>query len=166
MCSLSGPEKLIPGPVWIFSSPPGWDCQFPFCLFLPQAPEVETPEVHALLVTVRGDQFHSVESRKVMFKSYKPETFVQTDKPIYLPGQTGSSSLKGHSGVWKKAIVHACAASLSPFQGGDAGLHVQTCKRAGESFRTGWLRVPVESRRRSSCRGGIRQTKQSVGCAL
>ncbi|CAG06491.1 unnamed protein product [Tetraodon nigroviridis] len=53
-----------------------------------QAPEVETPEVHALLVTVRGDQFHSVESRKVMFKSYKPETFVQTDKPIYLPGQT------------------------------------------------------------------------------
>uniref|UniRef100_A0A672JGA0 Alpha-1-macroglobulin-like n=1 Tax=Salarias fasciatus TaxID=181472 RepID=A0A672JGA0_SALFA len=41
-------------------------------------------------VEVRGNTFHSKEVRKVMIKSYQPITFVQTDKPIYLPGQTGN----------------------------------------------------------------------------
>lgn len=98
---------------------------------------MQKTEVHTLTVTVRGDQFHSVESRKVMFKSYKPKTFVQTDKPIYLPGQTGSRSLTDRPDVGKKAIIHVHPASLSPFQGRHAGWHVQTCQRAGESFRTG-----------------------------
>uniref|UniRef100_A0A8B9KH47 Alpha-2-macroglobulin bait region domain-containing protein n=1 Tax=Astyanax mexicanus TaxID=7994 RepID=A0A8B9KH47_ASTMX len=37
--------------------------------------------------TVKGENFLMTETRKVVFKSYKPLTFIQTDKPIYNPGQ-------------------------------------------------------------------------------
>ena len=47
-------------------------------------------EVQELEVEVQGDTFYSKEVRKVMIKVYQPMTFVQTDKPIYLPGQTGN----------------------------------------------------------------------------
>ncbi|KAG7222463.1 hypothetical protein INR49_016232, partial [Caranx melampygus] len=53
-----------------------------------QAPEVQIQDVQKFEVEVRGDTFYSKEVRKVMVKVYKPATFVQTDKPIYLPGQT------------------------------------------------------------------------------
>ncbi len=49
--------------------------------------------VNKLEVEVRGDRFYSKEIRKVMIKVYQPITFVQTDKPIYLPGQTGNLQL-------------------------------------------------------------------------
>uniref|UniRef100_A0A3Q3EN42 Macroglobulin domain-containing protein n=1 Tax=Labrus bergylta TaxID=56723 RepID=A0A3Q3EN42_9LABR len=45
-------------------------------------------EVRMLEVEVRGATFYSKEVRKVMIRAYQPSTFVQTDKPIYLPGQT------------------------------------------------------------------------------
>nr|XP_057935129.1 alpha-2-macroglobulin-like isoform X2 [Doryrhamphus excisus] len=45
-------------------------------------------EVQELAVEVQGVKFYSREVRKVLIKVYKPMTFVQTDKPIYLPGQT------------------------------------------------------------------------------
>ncbi|XP_041665327.1 alpha-2-macroglobulin-like [Cheilinus undulatus] len=45
-------------------------------------------EVAHFDVEVRGATFYSKEVRKVMIKTYEPMTFVQTDKPIYLPGQT------------------------------------------------------------------------------
>ncbi|CAG6007637.1 unnamed protein product [Menidia menidia] len=51
------------------------------------APSVQT-EVQNLEVEVRGDTFYSREVRKVMIKKYEPRAFVQTDKPIYIPGQT------------------------------------------------------------------------------
>lgn len=44
----------------------------------------------ALEVEVKGETFYSRESRKVMIRSFKPTSFIQTDKPIYLPGQTGN----------------------------------------------------------------------------
>lgn len=44
-------------------------------------------------VEVRGNTFYSRELRKVMIKIYKPKTFIQSDKPIYLPGQTGNLQL-------------------------------------------------------------------------
>ncbi|XP_067449972.1 alpha-2-macroglobulin-like [Thunnus thynnus] len=53
-----------------------------------QAPLVQKNEVQILEVEVQGDTFYSKEVRKVMIKVYQPMTFVQTDKPIYLPGQT------------------------------------------------------------------------------
>lgn len=56
-----------------------------------QVPVVEKQEVRNIEVEVRGQNFYSKESRKVMLRFYKPVTFVQTDKPIYLPGQTGNT---------------------------------------------------------------------------
>uniref|UniRef100_A0A3B4EDW2 Alpha-2-macroglobulin domain-containing protein n=1 Tax=Pygocentrus nattereri TaxID=42514 RepID=A0A3B4EDW2_PYGNA len=45
-------------------------------------------------VHVKGERFQMTEKRKVMLKSYKPLTFIQTDKPIYNPGQTGTPSFR------------------------------------------------------------------------
>uniref|UniRef100_A0A3B3I6B6 Alpha-macroglobulin receptor-binding domain-containing protein n=1 Tax=Oryzias latipes TaxID=8090 RepID=A0A3B3I6B6_ORYLA len=45
-------------------------------------------EVLMFEVVVQGNTFYSREERKVTIKVYKPGTFVQTDKPKYLPGQT------------------------------------------------------------------------------
>lgn len=51
---------------------------------------MQDEEVQNVEVEVQGATFHSKEVRKVMFKIYHPLMFVQTDKPIYLPGQTGN----------------------------------------------------------------------------
>ncbi|XP_051813509.1 alpha-2-macroglobulin-like [Acanthochromis polyacanthus] len=51
-------------------------------------PAVLKEEVQNVEVKVQGDTFNSREVKKVLIKAYKPMTFVQTDKPIYLPGQT------------------------------------------------------------------------------
>uniref|UniRef100_A0A3Q1K3Z3 Alpha-2-macroglobulin-like n=1 Tax=Anabas testudineus TaxID=64144 RepID=A0A3Q1K3Z3_ANATE len=53
-----------------------------------KVPLVHKDVVQKFEVEVRGDTFYSKEVRKVMIKVYQPMTFVQTDKPIYLPGQT------------------------------------------------------------------------------
>ncbi|KAG9265131.1 alpha-2-macroglobulin-like [Astyanax mexicanus] len=53
-----------------------------------KAPEVEGLSVQEIRVEVRGESFVMTEKRKVMFRSYNPQTFIQTDKPIYNPGQT------------------------------------------------------------------------------
>ncbi|XP_045580457.1 alpha-2-macroglobulin isoform X1 [Salmo salar] len=63
------------------------DQEFHRC-FQFQAPHVESDEVQNFKVEVRGETFLSTEERKVMIKPYSPMTFVQTDKPIYNPGQT------------------------------------------------------------------------------
>uniref|UniRef100_A0A3B3XRF7 Macroglobulin domain-containing protein n=1 Tax=Poecilia mexicana TaxID=48701 RepID=A0A3B3XRF7_9TELE len=55
-----------------------------------QVPSVENEEVTKFEVEVRGKTFYSKEVRKVQIKAYQPLTFIQTDKPIYLPGQTGN----------------------------------------------------------------------------
>uniref|UniRef100_A0A3B4CJL1 Alpha-2-macroglobulin-like n=1 Tax=Pygocentrus nattereri TaxID=42514 RepID=A0A3B4CJL1_PYGNA len=53
-----------------------------------KAPQVEGDSVQEIRVEVKGESFEMTEKRKVMFKSYNPLTFIQTDKPIYNPGQT------------------------------------------------------------------------------
>ncbi|XP_014882245.1 alpha-2-macroglobulin-like, partial [Poecilia latipinna] len=53
-----------------------------------QVPLVKNEEVQKLEVQVQGNTFYSEEVRKVLIKAYQPMTFIQTDKPIYLPGQT------------------------------------------------------------------------------
>uniref|UniRef100_A0AAZ1XJ26 Alpha-2-macroglobulin bait region domain-containing protein n=2 Tax=Oreochromis aureus TaxID=47969 RepID=A0AAZ1XJ26_OREAU len=51
-----------------------------------KAPLVQK-EVQHFQVEVRGDTFYSKQVTKVMIQAYDPFTFIQTDKPIYLPGQ-------------------------------------------------------------------------------
>ncbi|XP_032446213.1 alpha-2-macroglobulin-like isoform X1 [Xiphophorus hellerii] len=53
-----------------------------------QVPSVENEEVTQFEVEVRGNAFYSKDVRKVQIKAYQPLTLIQTDKPIYLPGQT------------------------------------------------------------------------------
>ncbi|XP_077058467.1 alpha-2-macroglobulin-like [Siphateles boraxobius] len=53
-----------------------------------QAPRVDGELVQKLKVEVQGKVFRATEERKVMFRRYLPLTFIQTDKPIYNPGQT------------------------------------------------------------------------------
>ncbi|KAK3560862.1 hypothetical protein QTP86_022609, partial [Hemibagrus guttatus] len=52
------------------------------------APQVEGESVQEIRVEVEGESFKMTEERRVMFKSYDTLTFIQTDKPIYNPGQT------------------------------------------------------------------------------
>ncbi|XP_067293425.1 alpha-2-macroglobulin-like protein 1 [Pseudorasbora parva] len=52
-----------------------------------KAPQVDGESVQKLKVEVQGRVFKMTEERKVMFRSYRPLTFIQTDKPIYNPGQ-------------------------------------------------------------------------------
>ncbi|KAI5630560.1 alpha-2-macroglobulin-like isoform X2 [Silurus asotus] len=53
-----------------------------------EAPQVEGESVQEISVEVEGENFKMTETRKVMFKSYNTLVFIQTDKPIYNPGQT------------------------------------------------------------------------------
>ncbi|XP_056102933.1 alpha-2-macroglobulin-like [Rhinichthys klamathensis goyatoka] len=53
-----------------------------------KAPLGDLESVQTLKVEVQGRVFKMTEERKVMFRSYLPLTFIQTDKPIYNPGQT------------------------------------------------------------------------------
>lgn len=55
-----------------------------------QVPNVEKDQVMELEVEVRGENFYSKETRKVMIRNFQPASLIQTDKPIYLPGQTGN----------------------------------------------------------------------------
>jgi len=50
---------------------------------------VKNEKVEEFEVEVQGNTFYSKKVRKVMIKDYQAATFVQTDKPIYAPGQTG-----------------------------------------------------------------------------
>uniref|UniRef100_A0A6Q2XF30 Alpha-2-macroglobulin bait region domain-containing protein n=1 Tax=Esox lucius TaxID=8010 RepID=A0A6Q2XF30_ESOLU len=62
------------------------DQEFHRC-FQFQAPELQVEKILMFKVEVRGETFVSTEERKVKIKPYSPITFVQTDKPIYNPGQ-------------------------------------------------------------------------------
>ncbi|XP_060928856.1 alpha-2-macroglobulin-like [Limanda limanda] len=53
-----------------------------------KVPLVQNQEVYNFEVELKGETFYSKEVRKVKATVYQPMTFVQTDKPIYLPGQT------------------------------------------------------------------------------
>ncbi|KAF4104075.1 alpha-2-macroglobulin-like [Onychostoma macrolepis] len=53
-----------------------------------QTPLVEEESVQTMKVELQGKNFKMTEERKVMFRRYHHLTFIQTDKPIYTPGQT------------------------------------------------------------------------------
>ncbi|XP_053502368.1 alpha-2-macroglobulin isoform X2 [Ictalurus furcatus] len=53
-----------------------------------EAPQVVDESVQEIKVEVKGESFKMTKKSKVMFKSYNTLVFIQTDKPIYSPGQT------------------------------------------------------------------------------
>ncbi|XP_051987560.1 alpha-2-macroglobulin-P-like [Xyrauchen texanus] len=52
-----------------------------------RAPQVEVESVQKVKVVIQGRAFKMAEERKVLFRPSLPVTFIQTDKPIYNPGQ-------------------------------------------------------------------------------
>nr|XP_023686044.1 alpha-2-macroglobulin-like protein 1 isoform X1 [Paramormyrops kingsleyae] len=52
-----------------------------------KAPNVEKDSVQTIRVEVKGKAFQLADERKVLFKPVLPITFIQTDKPVYKPGQ-------------------------------------------------------------------------------
>lgn len=73
-----------------------------------QVPTVEKEKVVNMEVEVQGINFYSKEVRKVMIRVYKPLTFVQTDKPIYLPGQKGNARLSANKCQQNDIISQQC----------------------------------------------------------
>uniref|UniRef100_A0A8C2KNU7 Macroglobulin domain-containing protein n=1 Tax=Cyprinus carpio TaxID=7962 RepID=A0A8C2KNU7_CYPCA len=53
-----------------------------------KAPLVEAESVQRMKVELQGESFKMTEERKVMFKRCHHLTFIQTNKPIYIPRQT------------------------------------------------------------------------------
>ena len=74
---------------------------------LSQVPLVQDEVVQNFVVEVRGDTFYSKQVRKVKIKVYRPMTFIQTDKPIYLPGQTGNFELMGFYWIYVDYFIFA-----------------------------------------------------------
>uniref|UniRef100_A0A3P9BVW5 Alpha-2-macroglobulin-like n=1 Tax=Maylandia zebra TaxID=106582 RepID=A0A3P9BVW5_9CICH len=66
-------------------------------------------EVQHFQVEVRGDTFYSKQVRKVMIQASDPVTFIQTDKPIYLPGQKGNNVLL----CYIRHVVHSNSSIMS-----------------------------------------------------
>ncbi|XP_053543561.1 alpha-2-macroglobulin isoform X3 [Ictalurus punctatus] len=53
-----------------------------------EAPQVVGESVQEIKVELKGESFKMTKKSKVMFKSYNTLVFIQTDRPIYSPGQT------------------------------------------------------------------------------
>uniref|UniRef100_A0A3B4A153 Alpha-2-macroglobulin-like 1 n=1 Tax=Periophthalmus magnuspinnatus TaxID=409849 RepID=A0A3B4A153_9GOBI len=57
-------------------------------VFYTDAPVVEDSEIQNFKFEIQGKKFHKIETHKIQIRNYGLKTFVQTDKPMYLPGQT------------------------------------------------------------------------------
>lgn len=96
-----------------------------------QVPSTEKDDVRRLEVEVQGNTFYSKESRKVLIKLFKPASFIQTDKPIYIPGQTGE--VYPGTQLLLRCCGNTCAPCPSPLQGHLSGLGAEAVCSAGES---------------------------------
>uniref|UniRef100_A0A8C2WSX2 Alpha-macroglobulin receptor-binding domain-containing protein n=1 Tax=Cyclopterus lumpus TaxID=8103 RepID=A0A8C2WSX2_CYCLU len=92
-------------------------------------------DVQAFEVEVRGQTYYSKEVRKVLIKVYHPETFVQTDKPIYLPGQTGNLDSCIMVTV---APVPSLEYTLTPLSGD----HYTSCLCGNQRRTVSWTMAP------------------------
>ncbi|KAK7882072.1 hypothetical protein WMY93_028246 [Mugilogobius chulae] len=52
-----------------------------------QAPVVENSDIWFVEVEVKGKTFHKIETTRIQIQNYGVKSFIQTDKPLYLPGQ-------------------------------------------------------------------------------
>uniref|UniRef100_A0A4W5Q5B1 Alpha-macroglobulin-like TED domain-containing protein n=1 Tax=Hucho hucho TaxID=62062 RepID=A0A4W5Q5B1_9TELE len=111
------------------------DQEFHRC-FQFQAPHVESDKV----------QKFKVEERKVMIKPYSPMTFIQTDKPIYNPGQTGRFT-QGHFPcyltsvpIWQVSVTpaHSLDYTLTPLK--DVQYSSCLCANGRKTFS--WTMAP------------------------
>lgn len=56
---------------------------------LTQTPKVSVESIQVIRVELRGQDIQMMKETNVRIKPATPISFIQTDKPIYKPGQTG-----------------------------------------------------------------------------
>uniref|UniRef100_A0A667ZS44 Alpha-macroglobulin receptor-binding domain-containing protein n=1 Tax=Myripristis murdjan TaxID=586833 RepID=A0A667ZS44_9TELE len=103
-----------------------------------KVPMVQNQEVRNLEVEVHGKTFHSKEIRKVMIRAYSPMTFIQTDKPIYLPGQTGKCMFFLQSQLVTVTPAPSVEYTLTPLSGDK----YSSCLCASERKTVSWTMAP------------------------
>uniref|UniRef100_A0A3Q1J895 Alpha-macroglobulin receptor-binding domain-containing protein n=1 Tax=Anabas testudineus TaxID=64144 RepID=A0A3Q1J895_ANATE len=116
-----------------------------------KVPLVQNNEVQTFQVEVRSSIFYSKQVRKVMIKVYQPLTFVQTDKPLYLPGQTGNLNCISVT-VTPAPSLHY---TLTPLSGDQYTSCL--CENERKTFR--WTMVP-------SALGTVNVTAEAVASHL
>uniref|UniRef100_A0A667Z632 Alpha-macroglobulin receptor-binding domain-containing protein n=1 Tax=Myripristis murdjan TaxID=586833 RepID=A0A667Z632_9TELE len=105
-----------------------------------KVPMVQNQEVRNLEVEVHGKTFHSKEIRKVMIRAYSPMTFIQTDKPMYLPGQTGKCVFYFSLSSYTVTVTPAPSVeyTLTPLSGDK----YSSCLCASERKTVSWTMAP------------------------
>lgn len=69
-----------------------------FSLFVQVAPPADgTEEIATVRLIITGQEVNIEEKKKVLIRKASSGTFIQMDKPIYKPGQTGESC------IWEQA---------------------------------------------------------------
>lgn len=65
-----------------------------FSLFVKVAPPADGPEeIATVRLIITGQGVNIEEKKKVLIRKASSGTFIQMDKPIYKPGQTGESCI-------------------------------------------------------------------------
>lgn len=80
-----------------------------------------TEEIATVRLTITGDGINVEEQKKVLICKTRSGTIIQTDKPIYQPGQTGEMQmgaavcpeLSAGCTIWKDCDALKCMNSLS-----------------------------------------------------
>uniref|UniRef100_A0A8C9SYK7 Alpha-2-macroglobulin-like n=1 Tax=Scleropages formosus TaxID=113540 RepID=A0A8C9SYK7_SCLFO len=110
-----------------------------------QAPAVEKESIQSIRVEVRGESFQMMKDSSVMFKPYSEITFIQTDKPVYKPGQTGNSLFscllvqdvhQNRIGQWTNVSTNGRILQLSHPLSSEAPLGTYTLSAAVGETRT------------------------------
>lgn len=118
ICALVSFNPLLPCPLCV--------------LFVPQVPQVRARTVASVKVDLQGAKAITSKKTKILIK---PPTFihlVQTDKPIYKPGQTGRGGRECCCIVWWQRLCAGyskcgggCVSSLAPYTGSRLSLLTQ-----------------------------------------
>lgn len=77
-----------------FSSRAAWGftCQAP-------APARGKEDIVDLHISIQGDSLDVSKKKKVMLRALEPGIFIQTDKPVYKPGQQGEGGRVEHAAL-------------------------------------------------------------------
>lgn len=116
--TVGGNQLVVP----LYSHKITWGLYALLSLSVQVAPPADgTEEVATVKLTITGDEVNVEEQKKVLICKARSGTIIQTDKPIYEPGQTGEIQMGAAEGlrlfagciIWKDGDALKCMNSLS-----------------------------------------------------